>query len=733
MDLRHKSFALFFGLLMVLTLSKFSEGQSLCSVNDQFILFKENNTLNAVVTTLTTEADVSVSITNEKPPGLFELNGLDLIAITVLDYETFNTPYEVDIECTKDGSSPAKLNLRIILENINDNPPVFDESEYAINVAELLKVDTSVARITATDADEGDQLYYRLDAPEGEFDLEASFNPNILVKKRLDYEKVKQITMTLFVQDTPISSTETVSHTSSTTIKVNIVDVDNRPPWFQPCTTIENDNSIMCINTGYTGTVNSTGLATGPLPLEPGPILAIDGDAGINEAIGYKFLADNPTFEINSDTGSITMVKPVNQEGPIVLSVMAYQKQNTDQYATNTVTFTVRMTTNHPPKFLDPSYEGFISEDAGVNSLVMESKTSNKPLRVQATDDDFVNGVNPNIAFEVIDGSDFYITLEGFILLAKEIPFGTLNLQMRVVDKTNGESDTASLTIEVTPGIPTTTAVTTITTTDQTTITDQTTVKITDQTTVKTTDQITDSTTTSDPDAHTSPITGDQQLRFGGYKAEDMAALGGSLAVVIILCLVGIGLLAYRVKSHNSNWKKISEVSVFRSNLGGGSGGPKEGVQYVNESFRHDDDTESVKSGLAADLEKKLESGVRSAEEQKISTASVPQKTSNIRAASDSSSLASADIEKEVKPILTKERRAEDGYKAVWFKQDIDPNTKEDVVIIPDTGEPVDHDDDDDDDDDEDDEGNLKTDKEPARRYSKDSDSENEERLTSDL
>ncbi|XP_073725031.1 cadherin-related family member 5 isoform X2 [Misgurnus anguillicaudatus] len=677
MDLRHKSFALFFGLLVLLTLSKFSEGQSLCSVNDQFILFKENNTLNAVVTTLTTEADVSVSITNEKPPGLFELNGLDLIAITVLDYETFNTPYEVDIECTKDGSSPAKLNLRIILENINDNPPVFDESEYAINVAELLKVDTSVARITATDADEGDQLYYRLDAPEGEFDLEASFNPNILVKKRLDYEKVKQITMTLFVQDTPISSTETVSHTSSTTIKVNIVDVDNRPPWFQPCTTIENDNSIMCINTGYTGTVNSTGLATGPLPLEPGPILAIDGDAGINEAIGYKFLADNPTFEINSDTGSITMVKPVNQEGPIVLSVMAYQKQNTDQYATNTVTFTVRMTTNHPPKFVDPSYEGFISEDAGVNSLVMESKTSNKPLRVQAIDDDFVNGVNPNIAFEVIDGSDFYITLEGFILLAKEIPSGTLNLQMRVVDKTNGESDTASLTIEVTPG--------------------------------------------------------DQQLRFGGYKAEDMAALGGSLAVVIILCLVGIGLLAYRVKSHNSNWKKISEVSVFRSNLGGGSGGPKEGVQYVNESFRHDDDTESVKSGLAADLEKKLESGVRSAEEQKISTASVPQTTSNIRAASESSSLASADIEKEVKPILTKERRAEDGYKAVWFKQDIDPNTKEDVVIIPDTGEPVDHDDDDDDDDDEDDEGNLKTDKEPARRYSKDSDSENEERLTSDL
>lgn len=59
----------------------------------------------------------------------------------------------------------------------------------------------------------------------------------------------------------------------------------------------------------------------------------------------------------------------------------------------------------------------------------------------------------------------------------------------------------------------------------------------------------------------------DNRLRVGGYKAEDMAALGASLAVVIVLCLVGIGLLAHRVKSHNTDWKKLSEASVFRSNV----------------------------------------------------------------------------------------------------------------------------------------------------------------------
>lgn len=122
----------------------------------------------------------------------------------------------------------------------------------------------------------------------------------------------------------------------------------------------------------------------------------------------------------------------------------------------------------------------------------------------------------------------------------------------------------------------------------------------------------------------------------------------------------------------------------------------------------------------------KLEAGTKSSPEQTLKTASVLK----TRAAPDSSSLASTDIEKEVKPILTKERRAEEGYKAVWFKQDIDPNTKEEVVIIPDTGEPADHDDDDDDDDE-----HLKTDmdEEASGRYSRDSDSEDEEGFTSDL
>ncbi|XP_026057682.1 cadherin-related family member 5-like isoform X2 [Carassius auratus] len=633
MDLWPKGSAAVFFLLV---LFKFSEAQNLCSLpnNVPLILIPENNNIGDIVTTLNAEDGVMAIITSQDPEGFFSISGYDIIAETVLDYETFdpNKPHEVNIECTKADSPPNTLNLKIALEDINDNPPVFEKSQYTLNVNELSKVDTSVGLITAMDPDKDDRLYYQLDSPEGEFNLEANFNPNILVKKHLDYDKVKEVTMILYVQDTLIGSEAEVSHTASTTIVVNIIDIDNRPPWFQPCTETEVGTSIICLMSGYNGKVNAKELVPGPLTLEPGPLMAIDGDKGRNDPIHYTFLGGNDggIFQIDTDTGSITMREPV-ETGTIVLSVMAYQRENADQFATTTVILKVVDSSKFPPKFVKSSYEGFISEDAGVDSLVLESKTSNRALRVQATDDDFSNGYNPNLRFEIVDGTDFSITAEGFILMLKAVSPGTVNLEMRVVDTTNDESSTASLSVEVTPG--------------------------------------------------------GQQVKMGEFSSGDMAAVGASLAVVIVLCLVCIGLMVHRIKGHNADWKKLSEASVFQSKLGGGSGGPKEGVQYSNEGFQLDDDSGSVNGKLAADLENKLESGLKPQQRQKMMTPSAVLLSPSSPQADSSSLAETIDSEKEVKPILTKERRSEEGYKAVWFKQDIDPNTKEEVVIIPNTGE----------------------------------------------
>lgn len=70
-------------------------------------------------------------------------------------------------------------------------------------------------------------------------------------------------------------------------------------------------------------------------------------------------------------------------------TLKAYELESPDLFATTTVTLQVVLSSDYKPQFVKPKYEGFISEDAGVGSLVLESKSTNIPLQVQATDADF--------------------------------------------------------------------------------------------------------------------------------------------------------------------------------------------------------------------------------------------------------------------------------------------------------------------------------------------------------
>ncbi|KAF7701926.1 hypothetical protein HF521_001209 [Silurus meridionalis] len=601
----------------------------------------------------------------------------------------------------------------------------------------LTKINTSVDKIEATDLD-GDRLYYSLIAPLDEFGLQADSNPIILVKKVLDYDTVKEVTLVLFAQDTPLSSTLTPSHTASTTVVVTIVDINNRPPWFQPCIEATVGITKICVTSGYTGNVNLNEQMAGALTLNPGPLHAIDGDKGRNDPIRYTIIGGNvnETFVIDQNSGNITMQKPVGVAGSIILTVMAYELENPDQFATTTVALQVVISSKHPPQFVKPEYVGFISEDAGIGSLVLESKSSKIPLQVRATDADFSDGVNPEIKFEVPAGSDFRITPEGFIIMTRVASPGKVDLQIRVVDATNGESSTANLSVEVTPGVtttempttdsPTTTAITTtlatstaltnnISTDASTAITTTLAIStaINDNTSTDTIVTVTEITSrphtdTTHPDTTRSSYTDGLPLPSGDFRTEDMIALGVSLAIALLLCFVVIGFLAYNLRRYTVDWKKLSEVSIFRSSLSGGSGGPKNGVEYTNEGFHGDEDTDSMKSKQEAKL-----AMPRSSEQNR----SVPEVLGTQHSASalqsknaDDNSLSidsnsqnasdNTDNEKEVKPILTKERRMEEGYKAVWFKEDIDPNDKEEVVIS-DRDQDIDHDDDYHDDDDD--------------------------------
>ncbi|XP_013129229.1 cadherin-related family member 5 isoform X3 [Oreochromis niloticus] len=594
------------------------------------VQFPENNRINDVVVEITVQPDVTLEFTAPAPDSNpFSLNGNNLIAAKVFDYETQNS-FPVRITCRTTTGLTTNIVIIVLIGNLNDNPPVFDKNQYDVQVSEMAAIGTTVGQFAAKDLDNPPTLYYTLTPESNDFKLQSQTSAVILVNARLDYEKVKNVQLVLQVLDTQAPE----RYTATTTIAVIILDGDNRPPWFDPCTKHDVGGNVICQSSGYTGIVVLNEQEPGVLPLKPGPLYAIDGDSGINEAITYSFLSGNEAslFAINSDTGNITMQKPADVLGTITLTVLASQKVNTHQFATTTITISVQVKSLHPPKFQKDRYEGVISS---VGTMAMDLTNKDTPLQIIATDDDYAAtaGLNPHITYSISGRSEFSI-INGFLFITKELPEETLSLEVLAVDSTNDETATAQLSVEVKLVNPS-----------------------------------------------------------GEYGTVEMAVLGATLGALLLICLVVIGVLAHCMRKGKADWKKIYEANKFRNSLGQGPG-QKEGIQYTNEAFQRDDDGGSTgSSGSETKSEQTLKPAWVSPTKEAIERSSAPL---HDLLPDDTSDVGSdkTDSEKEVKPILTKERRVEEGYKSVWFKTDIDPSAKEEVVILPENREDSEEEDD---------------------------------------
>ncbi|XP_037307167.2 cadherin-related family member 5 isoform X2 [Pungitius pungitius] len=689
MEAIHPGFTSFCWLLLILLPT--SDAQ-ICSAKSQ-VEFTENNVVGAPVLEITIEENVILGFKAPvSPDNPFSLEGTRLIANRKLDYETERT-YAVNIICTKTTTGEEfPLTIIVLLVNLNDNLPLFDQDSYSVSVNELSPVGTTVGRFAATDLD-GQQLSYSLTPESKGFKLKSQTNPDLLVEMPLNYEKDPTVHLVLTAVEAPLGG---VSHSATTTINLSILDGDNRPPWFQPCSKYEVGGAVVCQNNGYSGRVVMNEREPGALPLDPGPLYAIDGDAGIGDEVAYSILSgDNGNlFEINPDSGNITMKKAADQLGTIGLTVLAVQKTNSYQFATTSVTISVQVKSLHQPEFQRLQYEGVVS---GVGVMATELNTKDEPLRILATDDDYSGGINPYISYFVTGSSDFAI-VGGYLFLTKAHADGPLSLQLRAVDTTNNEEASASLFVEVISGLTTTSLPPNTTNTTSSTVSMTSEEVFTSDPTASTSISLSTASTslstasTSLSTATTTNPTAVAPGAPGAFGVVDMAALGATLAVLLLVCLAAIVALVFRIRKADANGKKVFEASVFQSSLG--KGGPKGGIQFTNEAFQHDEDGDNLGSGspAATHFEESDDLPVKSS----VPLRSVPHGGGDDD--DDDGSQAGSDsgdsVGKDVKPILTKERRVDDGYKSVWFKEDIDPDAKDEVVIIPDSEEEEEEDED---------------------------------------
>ncbi|XP_035709581.1 cadherin-23-like isoform X3 [Folsomia candida] len=254
-------------------------------------------------------------------------------------------------------AEPVQQSLLLLVEDTNDERPVFKPYQSTVKVTENGKVPQIITTLEANDRDEGPygQVIYKLqleDGDEGFFTLNT-VNGQAVVKlvKPLDYERKFLHQIKVLAMDR--AETEAQINQAIASIVVQVQDLEDTGPTFiavPPVTKIREDVPV-----------NSFVLQ----------VRAIDGDRGINNAIKYSLVNDNEkVFEIDSDSGIVYTKEPLDREnargGSYVLNIVATEQSKISPKPSVETTLVVNLLDidDERPRFKSTSYLAEITENS---------------------------------------------------------------------------------------------------------------------------------------------------------------------------------------------------------------------------------------------------------------------------------------------------------------------------------------------------------------------------------
>ncbi|XP_072007544.1 neural-cadherin-like isoform X2 [Engystomops pustulosus] len=371
-------------------------------------------------------------ITSGNAKGIFDVESdIGRIFITQrLNYEQ-DAQFELQLVAS-DGKWENHTTVVINVVNLNDEPPVFTQSEYHGGIAEeLTDLPVLVLQVSATDPDlEADQsaLRYTLhgQGANNEFAIDQ-FNGKIYVRKKLDREQ--RCTWRFLVLATDENGE---GLTGFADVIIEIKDVNDNPPMFL-CTY---DGCFM----GYIPENSPAGTTV----MEMTALDLDDPKSGKNAILTYRIVQNVKNemnlnlFAIHPSTGSIyTVLGSLDREKEDRYLIVVEAKDGGGLSGTGTATILVSDVNDHAPVFSQKIYSAFVPESSGINSEVTV---------LQAWDND--EGENAMMVFSIIGGDDdrkFFIETDkihkrGVIRLRKRMDYEkpherSFNLTIKVEDK----------------------------------------------------------------------------------------------------------------------------------------------------------------------------------------------------------------------------------------------------------------------------------------------------------
>lgn len=304
---------------------------------------------------------VKYSIVSGNSYNLFTINSqtgdITVTSRQGLDVSLLRTDLiTLSVQASDSGSGIDTAVVKITVRDANNNSPIFQKKGYFSSVPEASPPGTLVEQVSAHDADTGANALVTYRIQKGAFDdfvIDSSTGVvSLSPTSKLDYDRRSYYVMEVIAVDGGVPE-----KTGTTTLSVNILNSNDKMPYFQPTTQRTQVSEGAQIGHGFYVLMAKDPDASSREFLKYGiaePITAIAKD-GRN--VNGSMQAYKGFFDVDSDTGEVRVASRLNRDAAAVVmltTVVTDVSAIPAQTGFGTLVVTIVDLNDFPPSFPPP-------------------------------------------------------------------------------------------------------------------------------------------------------------------------------------------------------------------------------------------------------------------------------------------------------------------------------------------------------------------------------------------
>uniref|UniRef100_A0A8C1EWP3 Cadherin 24, type 2a n=1 Tax=Cyprinus carpio carpio TaxID=630221 RepID=A0A8C1EWP3_CYPCA len=378
-------------------------------------------------------------------------SGILRTAVPDMDREA-QAQYQVVLQARDMGGHQGGLTgtttLTVHLSDVNDNPPRFTQSMWSFSVSELAVPGVEVGRLSATDADLGENArmdFMIIDGEAGDTFNITGLNQEavILLNKAVDYERRSTYSLAVEVQNPNVDSRflRRGPFKDRAMVRITVLNADEPPKFSRSRYRL--DVSENC-----------------PPACVVGRVAAVDPDTGLSNNIKYSIDPESDPealFRIASDNGLITTALELDreQEQWHNITVIATQRDSPNQVTRVAVAIETLDLNDNAPE-LDRQYNTAVCDSSAAGQVVQviramdkDQSSHNSPIHFSIPAESS-SALNFSIR-ERGDHTASLVLLSSLKAFPRSSSLPTLKIPIMLHDGASDLSSTGTITVTVCP------------------------------------------------------------------------------------------------------------------------------------------------------------------------------------------------------------------------------------------------------------------------------------------